>query len=116
MLVPSEQSSARRIIDTWLGLQGIASHVVGEFDDSSLRESMASAGLGVCFAPVMLAAELNRTYGLKPLGTISGPEALYFAVSRSAAAMPLQPLTGVPAGRPARRGSRAGGTAPPARP
>jgi LysR family transcriptional activator of nhaA len=91
MLVPSEQSTARRILDTWLGLQGITPRIVGEFDDSSLRESMAGAGLGVCFAPVLLAGELNRTYGLKTIGTVRGPEARYFAVSRSASAMPLQP-------------------------
>jgi LysR family transcriptional activator of nhaA len=89
MLVPSQESSARRVLDTWVGLQGITPRIVAEFDDASLRESMASAGLGVCFAPVLLEAELDRTYGLKPIAVVRGPEARYFAVSRTAASMPL---------------------------
>jgi LysR family transcriptional activator of nhaA len=77
------------VLDTWVGLQGITPRIVAEFDDASLRESMASAGLGVCFAPVLLEAELARTYGLKPIAVVRGPEARYFAVSRTAASMPL---------------------------
>ena len=90
MLVPSQESSARRVLDTWVGLQGITPKIVAEFDDASLRESMASAGLGVCFAPVLLESELRRTYGLRPIAVVRGPEARYFAVSRTAASMPLQ--------------------------
>lgn len=89
MLVPSQESSARRVLDTWVGLQGITPKIVAEFDDASLRESMAAAGLGVCFAPVLLEAELRRTYGLQPIAVVRGPEARYFAVSRTAASMPL---------------------------
>jgi LysR family transcriptional activator of nhaA len=90
MLVPSHDSAARRVLDTWVGLQGITPKIVAEFDDASLRESMAAAGLGVCFAPMLLEAELQRTYGLRPIAVVRGPEARYFAVSRTAASMPLQ--------------------------
>jgi LysR family transcriptional activator of nhaA len=89
MLVPSESSAARRVLDTWLGLQGIAPRIVGEFDDASLRDAMAAAGVGVCFAPMLLEAELRLAWGLRPIGTIRGPEARYFAVARSAGSMPF---------------------------
>jgi LysR family transcriptional activator of nhaA len=91
LLLPTTESSARRVLDTWFGLQGITPKVVGEFDDASLRESMAGSGVGLCFSPLVLQRELVRTYGLRPIGTVRGPEARFFAVTRSAAAMPFVP-------------------------
>lgn len=91
LLLPTPESSARRVLDTWFGMQGITPKVVGEFDDGTLRESMAGAGLGMCFSPLVLQKELTRTFGLRPVGTVRGPEARFFATARSAAAMPFSP-------------------------
>lgn len=96
MLVPTEASAARRVLEAWLQLEGVTPRIAGEFDDTSLRDAFAAAGLGVCFAPALLAREMQHTYALKNMGIVRGPEARYFAVARAPGAL-LTALAGTAA-------------------
>lgn len=84
LLVPTESSAARRVLEGWWSLEGITPHIAGEFDDNALRDAFAASGLGVFVAPALLEPELRRVHGLRRIGRISGgPEARFFAATRA---------------------------------
>lgn len=84
LLVPTESSAARRVLEGWWALEGITPHIVGEFDDNGLRDAFAANGLGLFIASALLEKDLQRAYGLRRIGSIkAGPEARFFAATRA---------------------------------
>ena len=69
VLLPTEHAAMRARIDHWLERERIRPRIAGEFEDSALRSSFASTGMGVMPAPVSLSAHLLQTHGLVQIGT-----------------------------------------------
>ncbi len=81
LLLPGTDSALRPRLEGWLGLQGLAPQVSGEFNDSALMKHFGREGLGVFTAPTVLEAEIRRQYGVLALGTVPDLREEFYAIS-----------------------------------
>jgi LysR family transcriptional activator of nhaA len=81
MLLPAAGSGLRRALDGWLAANDIRPQVAAEADDSALLKSFAADGMGVLFAPTVVADVVARRYGLVRVGDVPEVRERYFAIS-----------------------------------
>ncbi|MBX7206690.1 MAG: LysR family transcriptional regulator [Verrucomicrobiaceae bacterium] len=67
-LLPAENTTLRRTLDTWFRAQGIEPRVVAEFDDLALMKVMAAEGRGFIAVPAIAAGEAVARYGYQVIG------------------------------------------------
>jgi LysR family transcriptional regulator, transcriptional activator of nhaA len=80
-VLPLETSEVRRQFSAWLRTAGLRVDVVAEVEDDALARPLVAAGLGLMLAPVVLAADLQRTRGLRLLGELPDVRARYVAIT-----------------------------------
>jgi LysR family transcriptional activator of nhaA len=80
-LLPGEGTTLRRSIDQWLDARDLRPRVVGEVQDSALLKVFGQAGLGLFAAPDAVAAEVERQYEVRRLGTLEGVRERFYAIS-----------------------------------
>jgi LysR family transcriptional activator of nhaA len=80
-LMPSRATAIRRSLDHWLEEQEVRPRIVGEFEDSALLKVFGQAGHGVFPAPTIVQAEVERKYGVRPLGELEAVRERYYAIS-----------------------------------
>jgi len=80
LLLPSEATTLRRLVDGWLDRHKVRPRIVGEFDDSALLEAFGRAGAGLFVAPSAIEADVTRG-GAIVIGRISGVRERYYAIS-----------------------------------
>lgn len=81
ILLPHESTALRRRLDHWFDEQDVHPCVVAEFDDSASMKAFGQAGLGVFPSPVVVAEEIERSGGARPVGTVTGVDEHYVAIS-----------------------------------
>jgi LysR family transcriptional regulator, transcriptional activator of nhaA len=81
LLVPSLDTSMRSRLMRWFDTQRIRPKIVGEFDDSALMKAFGQAGIGIFMAPSVIAAEIERQYGVVELGKTEEVQDYYYAIS-----------------------------------
>lgn len=81
LLVPTDRSANRRVLDAWFERCGITPRIVGELDDSALVKTFAEHGVGAFAAPLAIQTEVVRQYGVGLIGRIEGLKARFFAIS-----------------------------------
>ncbi len=81
MLLPSKNSALRRSMDEWFENNGIASNVVGEFDDSALLKAFGEAGAGLFAAPTVIENEICRMYRMSVIGRTGDVAESFYAIS-----------------------------------
>jgi LysR family transcriptional activator of nhaA len=81
VLMPTPNSSIRRAFSRWLDGQGLQPRVVGEFEDGALMKAFGEIGAGLFPAPLIIAKDLKRQYGVECLGSLEGTHARYYAVT-----------------------------------
>jgi len=81
VLLPSEDAAVRRELDGWFDTRGVKPVMVGEFDDSALMKVFGQEGRGVFPVPTVIAEEVARQYGVRPIGTAEGLVECYYAIS-----------------------------------
>jgi LysR family transcriptional activator of nhaA len=81
MLLPGAHTSLRRSLETWCEANAVVPRVVAEFDDSALLKAFASAGAGAFAAPVVVADELARAYGVEQVGPCNGLRERFYAIT-----------------------------------
>lgn len=81
LLVPTERSANRRVLDQWFETQGITPRVVGELDDSALVKTFAQQGVGIFAAPLAIETEIKRQFGVVRIGEASELKARFYALS-----------------------------------
>lgn len=81
VLLPSRQSTLRRLLDQWFESHGLHPQVHGEFDDSALLKAFGEDGLGAFPAPTAIATEICRQHRVLAIGTAEGLRSQYFAIS-----------------------------------
>lgn len=81
MLMPAENTTFRRSLDEWFAANSIRPRVVGEFEDSALLKVFGQAGLGLFPAPSVIAAEVERQFQVRRVGTLQEVRERYYAIS-----------------------------------
>ncbi len=80
-LLPTENTSLRRVLDQWFLRLGIRPKVVAEFEDNALLHVFAEAGGGLFASPTVIEHEMERLYGVRTLGCVEGVRERYYAIS-----------------------------------
>jgi LysR family transcriptional activator of nhaA len=81
MLMPGEDSALGRRLRSWFETRSLHPNVVGEFDDRALAEEFARRGAGVLVGPSVLSTEVEKQYGVKPVGVAAELEDEFYAIS-----------------------------------
>ncbi|MFM2109433.1 MAG: transcriptional activator NhaR [Gammaproteobacteria bacterium] len=81
LLVPTDRSANRRVLDLWFEKQGITPRIVGELDDSALVKTFAQHGVGAFAIPLAIEKEVTRQYKVSRVGRIEGLKARFYAIS-----------------------------------
>jgi LysR family transcriptional activator of nhaA len=81
MLMPGEDSALGRRLNSWFEMRGLHPNVVGEFDDRALAEEFARRGAGILVGPSVLSPEVEKQYGVKPVGVAAELEDEFYAIS-----------------------------------
>jgi len=81
MLLPTQNTSVRRVLEQWFDEREIHPRVVHEFEDSALLKVFGQAGEGLFTAPSAIEAEVCRQYGVRRLGRISDVQERFYAIS-----------------------------------
>ena len=81
LLLPGANAAQSAPLARWLQEQKLASHVVGEFDDSALMKSFGEAGVGLFPVPEMILEEVCRHYGVEQAGRLDELQVSYYAIS-----------------------------------
>ena len=81
LLLPTDRTANRRMLDAWFEKFGIVPRIVGELDDSALVKTFAQHGIGAFAAPLAVEKEITRQYGVLRIGRIEGLRARFFAIS-----------------------------------
>jgi LysR family transcriptional regulator, transcriptional activator of nhaA len=81
MLMPGEDSALGRRLRSWFETRALHPNVVGEFDDRALAEEFARRGAGVLVGPSVLSSEMEKQYGVTPVGVADGLEDEFYAIS-----------------------------------
>ena len=81
LLLPTDRSANRRVLESWFERQGVTPRIVGELDDSALLKTFAQHGVGAFAAPLAIEAEILRQYDVVSFGRIAEPKARFYAIS-----------------------------------
>jgi LysR family transcriptional activator of nhaA len=77
VLLPTGNTSQRRLLQQWFDAEGIRPHVVAEFEDSGLLKAFGEAGRGLFPAPSAIERDVCRHYGVAVVGRLPVRERFY---------------------------------------
>jgi LysR family transcriptional activator of nhaA len=80
-LLPTRNTTARRLLDQWFETQEIRPRILAEFEDSALLAVFGHHGLGCFFAPTVIAADVRRQYRVKEIGRVEDLRERFYAIS-----------------------------------
>ena len=81
LIVPTDRSANRRVLDDWLEAAGVVPRIVGELDDSALIKTFGQHGTGVFAAPLAIENEIVEQFGVVRIGIAHGMKARFYAIS-----------------------------------
>jgi LysR family transcriptional activator of nhaA len=81
LLLPTEATTLRRLLDQWFDEHGIRPTIAAEFQDSALLKVFGQEGLGVFPAPAAIVDEIQRQYRVRHVGTLDALHEHYYAIS-----------------------------------
>lgn len=81
MLVPTEETAGRRLLEQWLRANHLSAEVRGEFDASGLVKLFGAAGQGVFAMPTVIEREVCARYGVEVVGRVSEVTARFYAIT-----------------------------------
>ena len=80
-LLQGKKSLIRQQLLGWFSTQDIQPDITAEFDDSALMLAFAQEGLGAFSAPLLLAPQLEKQFGLLKVGVINRVTEQLYAIS-----------------------------------
>jgi LysR family transcriptional activator of nhaA len=80
-LLPTRNNALRGKIDEWFDTHGVRPDVVGEFEDNALLNTFGRRGLGLFFAPAVLATEMEEQFGAVLVGRVPQVREQFYAIS-----------------------------------
>jgi LysR family transcriptional activator of nhaA len=81
MLLPTDDTAIRRMLDQWLEQHELRPVLVGEFEDYALLREFARAGHGFAPVPTVQESQFRREYGFQRVGAAQPVTAQFFAIS-----------------------------------
>lgn len=80
-LFPTPATALRRSLDLWFEAKRIFPAIRAEIEDSALMKTFAAAGVGLFVAPVAVAEQIERQYGVKKIGELDGVSESFYAIT-----------------------------------
>jgi LysR family transcriptional activator of nhaA len=80
-LLPTQNCSLRRDLESWFRDNNLHPRVAGEFEDAALAKIVATSGLGYIAVPTVVAAEAVERYGFVPIGRTKQVSARFYAIT-----------------------------------
>jgi LysR family transcriptional activator of nhaA len=82
-LLPTPTTALRRSLDSWFATKRLVPTIRAEIEDSALLKTFAASGAGLFVAPVVVAGDIERRYGVKKIGELDGvTESIYAITAR----------------------------------
>jgi LysR family transcriptional activator of nhaA len=81
MILPTDRSANRRVLDDWLQSTGIAPYIAAELDDTALTKTFAQYDVGAFAAPLAIEREITEQFILERVGVVAGIKARFYALS-----------------------------------
>jgi LysR family transcriptional regulator, transcriptional activator of nhaA len=81
LLMPTEATTMRRLLDQWFDEHGIRPQIAAEFQDSALLKVFGQEGIGAFPAPAAIRKEIERQYRVRHVGTLDSLHERYYAIS-----------------------------------
>jgi LysR family transcriptional activator of nhaA len=81
LLLPLDGSTFRRSLNQWFERNRIEPRVVAEFEDSALLKVFGADGVGLFFAPTVVASEIVRQYEVDDLGELPEVRERFYVIS-----------------------------------
>jgi len=81
MLLPTDDTAIRRMLDQWLEQHDLRPVLVGEFEDYALLREFARAGHGFAPVPTVQESQFRREFGFQRIGAARPVKAQFFAIS-----------------------------------
>jgi LysR family transcriptional regulator, transcriptional activator of nhaA len=79
--LPVESTTLRRNLEQWFQSESLHPEVVGEFQDAALMKVFAATGDGLVPSPRVIEREIQKQFGLVPVGKIPRLRERFFAVT-----------------------------------
>lgn len=83
MLLPTEPSIQRQVVDAWLQKNGLHPQMAGEFEDSALMKIFGQYGTAVFPVPSVIRKEVERQYSARCIGEVEELREDYYLISTS---------------------------------
>jgi LysR family transcriptional activator of nhaA len=80
-LMPTNNTSLRRLLDHWFAEDGIHPRVVGEFEGGALLKVFGQEGLGLFAAPSVIAEHVEKNYAVREIGRLESVRERFYAIS-----------------------------------
>ena len=81
MLLPVENTGARRNLNYWFDSQGIRPQITGEFQDHALLRAFGQAGIGVFPIPSVFEKQIEQQGSLQRIGRTEDVRNRFYAIS-----------------------------------
>ena len=81
MLLPTQNTSLRRLLEQWFDDNGIHPQIAHEFEDSAVLKVFGQAGHGLFVTPSAIEQEVCRQYSVKIVGRIPEVVERFYAIS-----------------------------------
>lgn len=81
MLLPTDNTTFRQLIEQWFHTEAIRPAVTAEFEDSELLKVFGQAGLGLFPVPTAIEHEVQRQYGIRLAGRVESARTQVYAIS-----------------------------------
>lgn len=80
-LLPAENTTLRRLLETWFRAHNVKPNVVAEFDDLALMKVMAAEGRGFIAVPTVALKEAVTRYQFRSLGQATNCRVQFHAIT-----------------------------------
>ncbi len=81
MLLPVENTGARRNLNSWFDSQGIRPQIAGEFQDHALLRAFGQAGIGIFSIPSVFEKQIEPQGSLQRIGRTEDVRNRFYAIS-----------------------------------
>ncbi|MFK7770446.1 MAG: transcriptional activator NhaR [Mariniblastus sp.] len=81
MLLPTQNTSLRRLLEQWFDDNGIHPIIAHEFEDSAVLKVFGQEGHGLFFTPSAIEADVCKQYAVKVVGRIPEVVERFYAIS-----------------------------------